>query len=88
MDIQHMWEELTDGVVFLRPLRPEDAVEHLAGEDDEIAKWLSGGRSTLASVQGYIASCEQNWLNDGPRRAFGIFDCATWPAHRQHRSQS
>jgi hypothetical protein len=43
--------KLTDGVVFLRPLCAEDAAEHLAGEDDEMAKWLSGGRSTLANVQ-------------------------------------
>src|SRR5450755_4762594 len=72
-----MATELTDGVVSLRPPRPEDAADHLAGEDDEIAKWLSGGRSTMATVQSYIRSCEENWRGDGPRRAFGIFDCAT-----------
>jgi RimJ/RimL family protein N-acetyltransferase len=69
--------ELTDGVLFLRPLRAEDAAEHLAGEDHEIAKWLSGGRSTLATVESYIRSCEENWRCGGPRRAFGIFDCTT-----------
>jgi RimJ/RimL family protein N-acetyltransferase len=69
--------DLTDGVIFLRPLHPEDAVDHLAGEDDEMAKWLSGGRSTLASVQGYIAFCEEQWRTNGPRRAFGVFDSAT-----------
>lgn len=68
---------LSDGVVFLRPLHPEDAAEHLAGEDDSIAKWLSGGRSTLATVQSYIASCEEHWHTQGPRRAFGIFDGAS-----------
>jgi RimJ/RimL family protein N-acetyltransferase len=72
-----MTTELTDGVVFLRPLRPEDAADHLDGEDHEIAKWLSGGRSTMATAQSYIRSCEENWRGDGPRRAFGIFDCAT-----------
>jgi RimJ/RimL family protein N-acetyltransferase len=76
-DIQFMATELTDGVVSLRPPRPEDAADHLAGEDHEIAKWLSGGRSTMATVQSYIRSCEENWRGDGPRRAFGIFDCAT-----------
>ena len=72
-----MVAELTDGVIFLRPLHPEDAFDHLAGEDDEMAKWLSGGRSTLATVQGYIAVCEEQWRTNGPRRAFGVFDCAT-----------
>ncbi len=69
--------DLTDGVIFLRPLRSEDAVDHLAGEDDDMVKWLSGGRSTLATVQGYITSCEEHWRTNGPRRAFGVFDCAT-----------
>ena len=72
-----MATELTDGVVSLHPPRPEDAANYLAGEDHEIAKWLSGGRSTMATVQSYIGSCEENWRGDGPRRAFGIFDCAT-----------
>jgi RimJ/RimL family protein N-acetyltransferase len=76
-DIQFMATELTDGVVSLRPPRPEDAADHLAGEDREIAKWLSGGQSTMATVQSYIRSCEENWRGGGPRRAFGIFDCAT-----------
>jgi RimJ/RimL family protein N-acetyltransferase len=76
-DIQFMVTDLTDGVVSLRPPRQENAADHLAGEDHEIAKWLSGGRSTMATVQSYIKSCEENWRGDGPRRAFGIFDCAT-----------
>ena len=61
----------------MRPLQPEDAADHLAGEDDSMAKWLSGGRSTLTTVQSYIASCEENWRTQGPRRAFGIFDGAS-----------
>ena len=69
--------DLTDGVIFLRPLHLGDAVDHLAGEDDEIAKWLSGGRSTPATVENYINSCEEDWRNNGPRRAFGIFDCSS-----------
>ena len=31
----------------------------------------------MATVQAYISSCEENWRSGGPRRAFGIFDCAT-----------
>lgn len=67
---------LTDGVILLRPLIPEDAADFLAGEDDEMAKWVSGGRSTLASVQAFIERSQKNWSNGGPRRALGIFDCA------------
>ncbi len=67
----------TDGVIFLRPLRPEDAADHLAGEDTEMAKWLSGGRSTLANVEAYTQQNLANWRIGAPRRAFGVFDCAT-----------
>jgi hypothetical protein len=68
---------MTDGVILLRPLTAGGAADHLAGEDEQMAKWLSGGRSTLANAQGYIASSLENWRNNGPRRAFGIFECAT-----------
>jgi RimJ/RimL family protein N-acetyltransferase len=70
-------QEWTDGVILLRPLRVEDAADHLAGEDDEMAKWLSGGRSTLATVESYIERNLESWRSGGSRRAFGVFDCAT-----------
>jgi RimJ/RimL family protein N-acetyltransferase len=54
-----------------------EAPDHLAGEDDEIANRLSGGRSSLASVERYIASCQEHWRSNGPIRAFGAFDRAT-----------
>jgi RimJ/RimL family protein N-acetyltransferase len=72
-----MTPTLTDGVIFLRPLDLSDAADHLAGEDDEIANWLSGGRSTMASVERYITSCQEHWRTDGPIRAFGVFDCSS-----------
>ena len=72
-----MVADLTDGVIFLRPLHLGDAVDHLAGEDEAMAKWLSGGRSTLSTVQGYITSCQEHWRTNGPRRAFGVFDCSS-----------
>lgn len=31
----------------------------------------------METVQSYIRSCEENWRGEGPRRAFGIFDCAS-----------
>jgi RimJ/RimL family protein N-acetyltransferase len=69
--------ELSDRIIFLRPLHAGDAADHLAGEDDAMAKWLSGWRSTLATVQRYIASSEEHWRTEGPRRAFGISDAVS-----------
>jgi len=68
---------VTDGVIFLRPLTMAGAAAHLAGEDDEMAKWLNGGRSTLASVEGYIQRSQEAWRTGGPRRPFGVFDRAS-----------
>lgn len=67
--------DLTDGVIRLRPLTQADADAHLAGEDDEMAKWLNGGHSTAATVQVAIAKFEAQWSTGGPRRAFGVLDC-------------
>ena len=67
---------LTDGVIQLRPLTQADAAAHLAGEDEEMAKWLRGGRSTAAMVQTAIDKFEEQWQTGGPRRAFGVFDCS------------
>ncbi len=69
--------ELTDGVIFLRPLTAQDAVDHLAGEDEELAKWVSGGRSTPATVETFIQNNQENWRIGGARRCFGVFDCAS-----------
>jgi RimJ/RimL family protein N-acetyltransferase len=66
---------LSDGVIRLRPLRQEYADAHLAGEDEELAKWLNGGHSTAVTVQAAIANFEEQWRTQGPRRAFGVFDC-------------
>ncbi len=68
---------LTDGVILLRPLTPADAEAHLAGEDDAMARWLSGGRSTLAAVRAAIERWDNDWRTRGPVRAFGVFDVAS-----------
>ena len=68
---------LTDGVIFLRPQAAEDAAEHLAGEDEEMARWANGGRSTLPTVEAFIRNNQESWRSGGPRRSFGIFDCAS-----------
>lgn len=65
---------LTDGVIRLHPLTQAYAGAHLAGEDDELAKWLNGGHSSAAAVRGAIDRFEEQWQTGGPRRAFGVFD--------------
>lgn len=62
-------------MIFLRPHTPEDAADHLAGEDDDMAKWVSGGHSTPASVEAFIRNSQESWRSGGPRRAFGVFHC-------------
>ena len=69
--------KLTDGIIFLRPQDAGDAAAHLAGEDDEMAKWVSGGRSTPAGVEAFIRKNQESWRSGGPRRSFGVFDCAS-----------
>ncbi|MFI9321697.1 GNAT family N-acetyltransferase [Kitasatospora aureofaciens] len=64
--------ELSDGVVTLSPLRPEDAAAHLTGEDEALVRWLSGGPSTPEGVAAYFRQCREQWEADGPLRAFGI----------------
>lgn len=76
MNLLHI-PKLTDGAIFLRPLNAEDAADHFAGEDEEMAKWVSGGRSTPATVEAFIRNNQENWRSGGPRRAFGVFDCVS-----------
>ncbi|MBO2463453.1 GNAT family N-acetyltransferase [Actinomadura violacea] len=64
--------ELSDGVITLSPLRPDDAEAHLAGEDEPMVRWLSGGRSTRSVVDAYIRHCQEQWDTGGSLRAFGI----------------
>jgi len=59
MKLLHL-AKLTDGIIFLRPLGAEDAVAHLAGEE-EMARWVSGGRSTPASVEAFIRNNQESW---------------------------
>lgn len=64
--------ELTDGVIRLSPLCLEDVDPHLAGEDAELVRWLSGGISTRQSVEDYIRRCMDQWDAGGPVHAFGV----------------
>ncbi|MFJ8435766.1 GNAT family N-acetyltransferase [Kitasatospora sp. NPDC094019] len=63
---------LSDGVVTLTPFRAADIDAHLAGEDDELVRWLSGGPSTRAATEEYVRRCTAHWAYRGPARVFGI----------------
>ena len=63
---------LTDGVVVLRPLDLDDVAEHLAGEDEELVRWLNGGPGTRETVEAHVRACMAAWEADGPTITFGI----------------
>ncbi|MFI6790051.1 GNAT family N-acetyltransferase [Nonomuraea sp. NPDC050383] len=63
---------LSDGVATLSPLCLDDLDAHLAGEDDQLVRWLNGGPSSRAETEAYIRRCMQQWSSNGPLRAFGI----------------
>lgn len=71
----HEAEELSDGVVRLRKFTLADVDEHVAGDDEEQARWLSGGhRSTPESVTAWIERNEQYWRAGGPVYNFAVVD--------------
>jgi RimJ/RimL family protein N-acetyltransferase len=63
---------LSDGVVTLSPLRADDTDAHLAGEDEQLVRWLSGGPGTHEGVAAYFRHCRDQWDSGGPLRAFGV----------------
>lgn len=67
-----MQPALTDGTVTLTPLGPADYDAHLAGEDAELVRWLSGGPSTPEGLRAYLELCERWWREGGPMHHFGI----------------
>ena len=69
--------ELTDGVITLRVLEPSDAAAHLAGEDEEMWRWLTERPGTIEIVDAFIARNRESWESNGPIRNLGIWDVAT-----------
>ena len=63
---------LSDGTVTLSPLEPDDGPAHLAGEDEQLIRWLSGGPGTREGVAAYLRHCAAQWAEGGSLRAFGI----------------
>lgn len=56
-------QRFSDGVVRLRPLDVADAEAQVAGEDDAMVRWLSGGRSTVEHQRVYLASAARAWAD-------------------------
>jgi RimJ/RimL family protein N-acetyltransferase len=69
--------ELTDQAVLLRPFVLKDVEEHLAGEDEEQIKWLSGGKSTRETIRNWIQRNQEYWEKDGPIFTFAIVEAKT-----------
>lgn len=63
---------LADDSIRLRPFAVADAEAHLAGEDGELARWLSGGVSTRETVVRWILRNHEAWEADGPVFCFAI----------------
>jgi len=69
---------LSDGVVTLRCLVPDDSPAMLAGEDDDQVRWLNEGRrSEPARQRQWILDNATEWSTGGPRRHLGIVDAAS-----------
>ena len=64
--------KLTDGVVVLRPLDLRDVADHLAGEDEELVRWLNGGPGTRKTVEAHVRACMAAWEAGGPTITLGI----------------
>ena len=63
---------LSDGTVTLSPLSLSDVDAHLAGEDDQLVRWLNGGPGTRATVEAHIRRCLEQWAAGGPVHTFGV----------------
>lgn len=68
---------LGDGVVRLRPFLADDADVHLAGEGEDTVRFLSGGTSTLAGTQAWIATHRAGWETGGPALVLAVEEIAS-----------
>ncbi|MEV0349902.1 GNAT family N-acetyltransferase [Nonomuraea sp. NPDC050680] len=63
---------LSDGTVTLSPLGLNDVDAHLAGEDDQLVRWLNGGPGTRAAVEAHVRRTLEHWATGGPVHTFGV----------------
>jgi RimJ/RimL family protein N-acetyltransferase len=69
---------LSDDVVLLRPLTPDDVDEWMAGEGADQIHWFEfPDPAPRASVERAIADWAESWRTDGPVRHWAICDQET-----------
>jgi RimJ/RimL family protein N-acetyltransferase len=69
---------LSDDVVVLRPLTPQDVDEWMAGEDTEQIHWFEfPGPAPRRNVERAIAAWARSWRTGGPVRHWAICDQET-----------
>lgn len=72
---QVMVPVLTDGVVAIRPMTMADVPAHVAGDDEEQAHWLMGGRhSTTRSASAWVQRNAEAWRSGGHVMNFGVVE--------------
>jgi RimJ/RimL family protein N-acetyltransferase len=71
--------ELTDGIVLLRPLRPQDAADHHAGQDMEMVDAFEfPGFPPLEEVAAFIERTKVEWATEGGPRNWGVWTAEGW----------
>ncbi|MGO2584466.1 MAG: GNAT family N-acetyltransferase, partial [Brachybacterium tyrofermentans] len=65
--------EATESMIRLRALDPQDADALLLGQDDALAREISGGRWDRAALVAFLDRCSR-WSSDGPIREYAAVD--------------
>lgn len=60
-------------MIELRALAAEDIEAHIAGEDDEVVRWLSGAPATEESTRRHFAALARNAAVGVGKRGFGVW---------------
>jgi RimJ/RimL family protein N-acetyltransferase len=66
--------QISDARVQIRPFTQDDVLAHVAGDDPEQIKWLSGGPSTVEGTSAWIARNQEYWQKGGPVFNFAVVD--------------
>ncbi|QQR51910.1 GNAT family N-acetyltransferase [bacterium] len=68
---------ISDARVQIRRFTHDDVAAHVAGDDPEQTKWLSGGPSTIAGTTAWIDRNLESWENGGPVFNFAVIDLSS-----------
>jgi hypothetical protein len=78
---------LSDDVIVLRCLGREDAAQHLAGEDDDQIRWLSGGPASMERLPYWIDSNRRTVENGWPASPLRRSGCSYQRPRGQRRGE-